>query len=78
MMAAGWRLVGDIIRDLIDDGLDDALVKGQLKSSPALRSKVLVLYDTVNVLVQAGQTNFAVLATAAREYVRGMQLGLWD
>ena len=78
MMAAGWRLVGDIIRDLIDDGLDDALVKGQLKSSPALRSKLLVLYDTVNVLVQAGQTNFAVLATAAREYVRGMQLGLWD
>ena len=78
MMAAGWRLVGDIIRDLIDDGLDDALVKGQLKSSPTLRSKFLVLYDTVNVLVQAGQTNFAVLATAAREYVRGMQLGLWD
>ncbi len=69
MMAAGWRLVGDIIRDLIDEGLDDALVKSQLKSSPSLRSKFLVLYDAVNVLVQAGQTNFAVLATAAREYM---------
>lgn len=68
MFASGWRLVGDIIRDLIDEGLDDTMVKAQLKSSPALRTRFLVLYDTVNVLVQAGQANFAILASASSEY----------
>ena len=69
MFASGWRLVGDIIRELIDEGLDDALIKSQLKSSPALRSRFLVLYDTVNVLVQAGQANFAILASVSRKYL---------
>ena len=73
MMAAGWRVVGDIIRDLIDDGLDDAVVKSQLKDDPHLRSKFLVLYDSVNILVQAGQANFAVLASSTSAY-RGLAL----
>ena len=32
-----------------------------------MRSRFLVLYDTVNILVQAGQNNFAVLASATRK-----------
>ena len=68
MMAAGWRLVGDLIRDLIDDGLDDVAVKAQLKSHSYLRSQFLVLYDTVNILVQAGQANFAILASSTSTY----------
>ena len=67
MLAAGWRVVGDIIRDLIEEGLDDAILRSQLKSSLSLRSRFLVLYDTINVLAHAGQTNFAVLASAARK-----------
>ena len=63
MMASGWRVVGDIIRDLIDDGLDDTIIKSQLASEDRLRNQFLVLYDTVNVLVQAGQANFAILAS---------------
>lgn len=65
MMASGWRVVGDIIRDLAEDGLDDVTIKLQLKTSKSMRSRFLVLYDTVNVLVQAGQKNFGVLATTA-------------
>ncbi|KAH9942511.1 uncharacterized protein BXZ73DRAFT_88059 [Epithele typhae] len=68
MMAAGWRLVGDLIRDLIDGGLDDAVIKAQLKAEPALRSQFLVLYDTVYTLVEAGQANFAILASSSRHY----------
>ena len=63
MMAAGWRLVGDIIRDLIDDGLDDTEIKDQLKGDGEMRSQFLVLYDTVNILARAGQVNFAILAS---------------
>ncbi len=68
MFASGWRLVGDTIRELIDQGLDDTVIKSQLKASSALRSRFLVLYDTVNVLVQAGQANFAILASVSREW----------
>ncbi len=68
MMASGWRLVGDLIRELIEDGLDDAVIKSQLRAEPSMRSRFLVLYDTVNILVQAGQNNFAVLASATRTY----------
>ena len=66
MMASGWRVVGDIIRDLIEDGLDDTVIRAQLRSEPSMRSRFLVLYDCVNVLAQAGQNNFAVLASATR------------
>ncbi|KAI0665909.1 hypothetical protein C8Q78DRAFT_985573 [Trametes maxima] len=68
MMASGWRVVGDLIRDLVDDGLDDAAVKAQIRTNASMRSRFLVLYDTVNVLVQAGQKNFAVLAATAPHY----------
>lgn len=65
-MASGWRVVGDLIRELIEDGLDDTVIKSQLRAEPSMRSRFLVLYDTVNILVQAGQNNFAVLASATR------------
>ncbi|KAI0645959.1 hypothetical protein C8Q79DRAFT_967138 [Trametes meyenii] len=68
MMASGWRVVGDLIRDLVDDGLDDAAVKAQLRTNASMRSRFLILYDTVNVLVQAGQKNFAILAATAPHY----------
>ena len=54
MMASGWRVVGDLIRELIEDGLDDSVIKSQLRAEPSMRSRFLVLYDTVNILVQAG------------------------
>ena len=66
-MASGWRVVGDLIRELIEDGLDDSVIKSQLRAEPSMRSRFLVLYDTVNILVQAGQNNFAVLASATRK-----------
>ncbi|OBZ71054.1 GTPase-activating protein gyp1 [Grifola frondosa] len=64
------RLVGDTLRDLGDDGLEDSTVRRQLEGDASMRSRYLVLYDIVNVLAEAVQTKFALLATTAPHYAQ--------
>ncbi|KZT10678.1 uncharacterized protein LAESUDRAFT_734491 [Laetiporus sulphureus 93-53] len=68
MMASAWRIIGDTLRDLAEAGVEDSLIKSQLKKDANLRDKYLVLYDIVNVVAQAGQAKFALLATTAPHY----------
>ncbi|EMD37569.1 hypothetical protein CERSUDRAFT_114203 [Gelatoporia subvermispora B] len=72
MLTSAWRLVRDTLEELHNGGLPtgSVTVQNKLKNDPALRSRYLVLYDIVNVLVQAGQTKFALLVTTTEHYSR--------
>lgn len=59
--------MADTLYDLQKDGLTDAQLANQLKKDENLRTRYLVLYDTVNVLVNLTQAKFAVLATTTRK-----------
>ena len=67
-MAAAWRIMGDLIRDLADAGIEDRTVRAKLQRDVALRTRYLVLYDIVNIVTQAAQDKFALLVTNARRY----------
>lgn len=66
MVASGWKLVIDILRDLQNLGLDDATARTQLQNDNNLRSRYLVLCDIVGVLVDLGQAHFSILAMTTR------------
>lgn len=66
MVASGWKLVIDILRDLQKSGLNDATAPTQLQSDNNLRSRYLTLCDIVGVLVDLGQAHFSVLAMTTR------------
>ncbi|KAI0793177.1 hypothetical protein C8Q75DRAFT_547778 [Abortiporus biennis] len=68
MLASAWKIIGETLQDLYDEGLDDDSIKEALKANVNIRARYLVLYDTVNVLVEASQAKFAVLATTADHY----------
>ncbi|KAL0578301.1 hypothetical protein V5O48_003712, partial [Marasmius crinis-equi] len=68
MIASAWKLVADTLCELEEDGLDDSKVVKQLTDKPELRSRYLVLYDLMNLLVDINQTRFAVLATTTPHY----------
>lgn len=67
-MAAAWNIIGDLIRDLADAGIEESTVKAKLQRDAALRTRYLVLYDIVNIVTQAAQDKFALLVTNARRY----------
>ena len=70
MLASAWNLVLETLFELGQAGLDDRSVKSQLKNDDTIRSYFLVLHDIVNVIVEAGQANFAVLTTTTRKSTR--------
>jgi hypothetical protein len=67
LLASAWKIVLDTLYELGEDGLSDKTVKMQLKNDESLRSRYLVLYDMVNVLVNTSQAKFSVLATTTRK-----------
>lgn len=68
MLASAWRIVSETLNGLVIDGLTDRNAKTKLKSDPALRTRYLVLFDIVKILVKMHQDRFSVLATTARAY----------
>ncbi|KAN0091136.1 hypothetical protein V8E55_004702 [Tylopilus felleus] len=70
LVASGWRLVIDILRDLQNSGLNDAIARTQLQSDDSMRSRYLILCDIVGVLVDLGQAHFSILATTTPHYSR--------
>ena len=66
MVASGWKLVIDILRDLQKLGLNDATARTQLQSDDNLRSRYLVVCDIVGVLVDLAQAHFSILAMTTR------------
>ncbi|KAG8213928.1 hypothetical protein J3R82DRAFT_10674 [Butyriboletus roseoflavus] len=70
MVASAWKLVIDTLRDLKNSGLNNATARTQLQSDVNLRSRYLILYDIVGVLVDLGQAHFSILATTTPHYSR--------
>jgi hypothetical protein len=68
MQASAWRLVFASLRELEAAGLENDTVRQQLKNSTSIRSRYLAVYDLVNVLVNANQQKFSVLATSTRTW----------
>ena len=66
LVASGWKLVTDILRDLQNSGLNDVTARTQLQSDDSLRSRYLILCDIVGILVDLGQAHFSILATTTR------------
>ncbi|KAI0074642.1 hypothetical protein K474DRAFT_1665173 [Panus rudis PR-1116 ss-1] len=68
MLASAWKIVWKTLKELSNSGLNDDNVRQRLKSDGGLRAKYLVLYDTVNILADASQSKFALLATTAPHF----------
>lgn len=66
MIASGWKLVIDILRDLQKSGINDVSVRTQLQTDDSLRGQYLVLCDILGVLVDLGQAHFSILAMTTR------------
>jgi hypothetical protein len=69
VLASGWSIVLDALRELKAAGLTDSTAKVQLQKNPKLRSRYLVLYDMVGVLANISQAKLSVLATTTRKTV---------
>lgn len=65
MLAAAWRMVGETLQELEEQGLDDSTAREDLKKNEKMRSRYLLLFDTVNVLAQASQERLGLLATSS-------------
>ncbi|KAG9316615.1 hypothetical protein JVU11DRAFT_2669 [Chiua virens] len=70
MVASGWKLAVDILRELRNAGLNNATARTQLKNDANLRSLYLVLCRIVEDLVDLGQAHFSVLAMTTPHYSR--------
>jgi hypothetical protein len=69
VLASGWSIVLDALRELKTAGFSDSTAKTQLQKMPKLRSRYLVLYDMVGVLANISQAKFSLLATTTRKAV---------
>ena len=65
MLASAWSLVWNSLEKLAEYGLEDTAVKARLRRDETFRSTYLVLYHLVQVIAEAEQKKFAVLATSA-------------
>ena len=67
MLASAWSLVWNLLEKLTERGLEDTTVKAQLRGDETFRSTYLVLHHLVQVIAEAEQKKFAVLATSVGE-----------
>ena len=65
MLASAWSLVWKWLGMLAEYGLEDTAVRARLRRDEGFRSIYLVLYHLVQVIAEAEQKKFAVLATSA-------------
>lgn len=69
MLASVWKIIRDRLDGLYTDGLSDDQTRAQLKQQEKLREQYLIVYDMVNVLVNALQVRFSLLATTSSNTV---------
>lgn len=68
MLASAWRLVGQTLEGIADElGDQDNRIREKLQKDTEFRNLYLELRDHVNKLVDAAQSQFALLATTARK-----------
>ena len=74
MLASAWRIIREYILVFEEEyKLDEAVghlgVRKALRDNDELRTEYLVLYDIVNVLVDAAQAKFSLLATTTGTFI---------
>ena len=74
MLASAWRIIREYILVFGEEyKLDEAVgvlgVRKALRDNDELRTEYLVLYDIVNVLVDAAQAKFSLLATTTGMFI---------
>lgn len=67
MLAAAWKMVMEVLKELDGYGTPDSQTHKKLSLDSEFRERYLVLYDIVNVLVEAGHAHFQVLVTTTSE-----------
>lgn len=70
MLASAWKIVFEMLYELVELDLTDGNIKSQLKASADIRNRYLVLYDLVDILVNVTHAKFSVLATISPHYAR--------
>lgn len=76
MVASAWKIIYDELKSIKAEGIDDANIKGRLKSDDNLRQRYLVLFDMVQNLVKVFNTRVSNLATTSRKLPFGCSLGI--
>ena len=62
MLASAWKIIGNILRELIDRGMSNKNVKALLKNDNRIRSLYFALFRMVEVMVDINQQRFSSLA----------------
>jgi len=62
MVASAWKIIGNILRELIDRGMSNKNVKALLKNDNKIRSLYFALFRMVEVMVDINQQRFSGLA----------------
>jgi len=62
MMASAWKIVGNILRELIDRGMSNKNIKALLKNDNRIRGLYFALFRMVEVMVDINQQRFSGLA----------------
>ncbi len=70
MLSSAWRLIGETLQELEEQGLEDGTARDELKKNESMRARYLLLFDTVNVLAQASQERLGLLATSSRKFTK--------
>ncbi|KAF5351689.1 hypothetical protein D9756_007604 [Leucocoprinus leucothites] len=70
MMASAWRMVGNILRELIGRGTSNKNVKALLKNDNRIRGLYFALFRMVEVMVDINQQRFSGLALNSAHYAR--------
>jgi len=68
MLAAAWKMVAEALKELDGYGTPDSQIRRKLSLDAEFRERYLVLYDIVNVLVEAGHAHFQVLVTTTSKF----------
>ncbi|KZT41514.1 hypothetical protein SISSUDRAFT_1117652 [Sistotremastrum suecicum HHB10207 ss-3] len=67
-LTAAWKLVGDLVAELHALSGSDADFKALLKTREDIRDRFLMLYQTVEMLAQAGQSRVQGLSISTAHY----------
>ncbi|EKM80649.1 hypothetical protein AGABI1DRAFT_105632 [Agaricus bisporus var. burnettii JB137-S8] len=70
MMTSAWKIVRNIIRELVQRGMSNKNYKAVLRNDKKIRSLYLALTHMVDLMVEINQQRFSMLALNSTHYVK--------
>lgn len=67
MMTSAWKIVRNIIRELVQRGMSNKNYKAVLRNDKKIRSLYLALTHMVDLMVEINQQRFSMLALNSSE-----------